>query len=241
MGSSFRLIVTCEHGGNRVPVRFRRLFSGRESLLAGHRGYDPGAIDLAREVARSLRGRIVTSTVSRLIVDLNRSPGNRRRFSEITGRLGREEKRVIMRHYYFPYRDDVEKAVASAVRSVRPVVHLSVHSFSPVIDGIERRADVGLLYDPARTGEREFCRTWKEHLAVLLPGLRIRFNYPYRGSSDGITTCLRRNYSGERYIGIELEVNQKFPRRGGREWSRIRKSLIRSLRETMVMNCPKTG
>ena len=32
------LLLTCEHGGNRVPEEFRALFAGQETLLAGHRG-----------------------------------------------------------------------------------------------------------------------------------------------------------------------------------------------------------
>ena len=45
------LLVTCEHGGNRVPKEYRRLFAGWEPVLASHRGYDPGALTLARELA----------------------------------------------------------------------------------------------------------------------------------------------------------------------------------------------
>ena len=41
------------------------------------------------------------------------------------------------------------------------------------------------------------------------PELKIRFNYPYLGKADGFTTYLRKIFP-ENYIGIELEVNQKF-------------------------------
>jgi hypothetical protein len=33
-------------------------------------------------------------------------------------------------------------------------------------------------------------------------------NYPYLGKADGFTTSLRHQFQ-ERYIGIELELNQK--------------------------------
>ena len=62
------LLVTCEHGGNRVPKRYRRLFAGWESVLASHRGYDPGALTLARELARAFDAPLVASTVTRLLV-----------------------------------------------------------------------------------------------------------------------------------------------------------------------------
>ena len=39
-------------------------------------------------------------------------------------------------------------------------------------------------------------------------------NYPYLGKADGFTTSLRQEFQ-ERYIGIELELNQKlFPKVG---------------------------
>jgi len=39
-----RLVLTCEHGGNRVPAAYRALFEGAEALLATHAGYDIGAL-----------------------------------------------------------------------------------------------------------------------------------------------------------------------------------------------------
>jgi hypothetical protein len=37
----------------------------------------------------------------------------------------------------------------------------------------------------------------------------VRRNRPYRGAADGLTTHLRRKL-GPRYLGIELEVSQRF-------------------------------
>jgi hypothetical protein len=37
----------------------------------------------------------------------------------------------------------------------------------------------------------------------------VRRNAPYRGDSDGLTSALRRERSAERYLGIELELNQR--------------------------------
>ena len=46
------LLITCEHGGNRVPHAYRNLFASASRLLQSHRGYDAGALALAREIAR---------------------------------------------------------------------------------------------------------------------------------------------------------------------------------------------
>src|SRR5436305_13375521 len=40
----YELLITCEHGGNAVPERYRGAFAGAARALASHRGYDPGAL-----------------------------------------------------------------------------------------------------------------------------------------------------------------------------------------------------
>ena len=69
-------IITCEHGGNRIPAPYRRLFRERRALLLCHRGYDPGSLVMAKALARACRAPLVASTVSRLLIDLNRSIGH---------------------------------------------------------------------------------------------------------------------------------------------------------------------
>jgi predicted N-formylglutamate amidohydrolase len=91
-----------------------------------------------------------------------------------------------------------------------------VHSFVPRVEGRNRAADVGILYDPARTGERAFCSRWKRALETIDPKLRVRRNYPYLGKSDGLVTHLRKVFGGRRYVGIELEVNQALLAKPGR-------------------------
>jgi hypothetical protein len=39
--------------------------------------------------------------------------------------------------------------------------------------------------------------------------LRVRRNYPYLGTADGLVSFLRKEFSSELYIGIEIELNQK--------------------------------
>ena len=117
-------LITCEHGGNRVPPCFRSLFRGHEDLLESHRGHDPGALTLARDLAMALGAALVVSTVSRLIIDLNRSPGHPRLYSEITRPLPASSRRAILRRYYLPYRERVEGRIAAAVASGRRVLHI---------------------------------------------------------------------------------------------------------------------
>jgi len=226
-------IVTCEHGGKDIPAQYAPLFRGHQRLLASHRGHDPGALRTARDLARALDATLVVSTVTRLLVELNRSPGRQFRFSPIMRNVPRDVRDDVCRRHYLPYREKVEAFVAQAIVSGARVVHLSSHSFTPLLDGIVRHGDVGLLYDPARMRERELCVRWQLALRALRPDWIVRRNYPYLGKSDGFTSYLRRRYDAASYVGVELEVNQKHVR-GGDVPTGERASIVAALRQALA-------
>lgn len=228
------VVITCEHGGNDVPVRYRRLFAGKKRLLASHRGFDPGALELAKRIARSGRWPLHFSTTTRLLVDLNRSFRHRQQFSEVTDPLDWDAKSEILDDYYDPYRFAVEKRLRELIRyDDRSVLHLSVHTFTPALNGQVRRADVGLLYDPRRASEVGFCDRWREHLNKLRPELVVRRNYPYLGTADGFTSHLRFSYDAQQYAGVELEVNQRWPQGDEKRWRELQADLAKSLRAAL--------
>jgi predicted N-formylglutamate amidohydrolase len=224
------LIVSCEHGGNRVPAPFRKFFS--ETLLATHRGYDPGALAVARDFAAATGAPLFYSTVSRLLVELNRPLGHPQVFSVGFPEATRE---ALLRRYYFPYWCDVWAAVSKAPRRV---LHISCHSFTPKLAGVRRTTDIGLLFDPAREAEARFCRRWRAAILERDPRLRVRYNDPYRGTFPSLVASLREKFGPRRYIGIQIEVNQKFPRGDAPRWRALRRVLAASLEEALTRARP---
>lgn len=200
------LILTCEHAGNRVPVEYQALFRGQRKLLASHRGWDPFAHDLARLLARALRAPLIAATTTRLLVDLNRSPHNPAVFSEITRGLERARKQRLLAHYHARHWERVRAAIAL---NSGAVLHLGVHSFTPVWNGRRRDFALGILYDPGRVAERILAAQWQRRLRCVRPDLRVRRNAPYRGEADGLTAALRKAFGPDRYLGFELELNQR--------------------------------
>ena len=222
-------IISCEHGGNRVPAPYRRLFQEQRALLDSHRGWDPGALVTAKALAAAWRAPLVASTVSRLVIDLNRSIGHPQLFSAVTRTAPPDTRAQIVEQCYRPHREQVERLVCQAVSRGDRVIHIASHSFTAELDGRVRSADVGLLYDPRRRGEVEICARWKASLTALDPALRVRRNYPYAGKDDGLTSHLRRRFAQTDYVGIELEVNQALVFAAGRRWTAVRRALIDSL------------
>ncbi len=208
--SKFRLLLSCEHGGNKIPTEYTNLFRQSTELLDTHRAYDKGALELYRELEHLNPDFAISSTTSRLLVDLNRSLHKRSLFSEFTKPLSKAEKQQILDRDYFPYRNAFADEVKKIVDANESVLHLSVHSFTPILTGVERNADIGILYYPARERENAFSKKLKLELQKQLPQFKIRFNYPYRGWPDGHVSAYRRIYTDQQYAGIELEINNKW-------------------------------
>lgn len=199
------LLFTCEHASNAIPsdLSFLREALG-DAIWQTHRAWDIGAADAARVLAERCGAPLVMSSVSRLVVDTNRSETHPRVFSEPIRALAMEQREAILATHHRPHRADV----LAQVRALAPVLHVAVHSFTPVFEGRPRAIDLAVLFDPARPTERALAAEWKARLGARLPGARLRRNAPYRGVSDGLPTALRRRFTDDEYAGFELELSQ---------------------------------
>lgn len=222
-------IISCEHGGNQVPPAHAPLFVGHEALLPTHRGWDPGALELAQQMADVLHAPLFASTTTRLLIDLNRSIGHRQLHSEATRGLPPAARRAIVAQHYRPHRDAVEAEVARCIAAGQRVVHIASHSFTPELGDVVRQADVAWLYNAERASESHFAATWLAAMKERRPDLKLRRNYPYNGKSDGLTALLRTRHLDAQYIGIELEVNQRFVMKGGPAWAALRADITQAL------------
>ncbi len=202
-------LISCEHGGNDVPEELQEWFQSADAArhLNSHRGYDPGSLRIAESIAQAFAAPLESSTVSRLVVDLNRSADAPDLFSKFVRDRPLAVGQQILQAYYHPYRDRVTAWVA-AQSSEQRVVHLSIHTFTPRYRGQIRRLDVGVLFDPARSPENRIGEQLVEQMAAQ--GFRALANQPYQGIADGLTTTLRGKFAAERYVGIELEINNRF-------------------------------
>ncbi|CDF78321.1 N-formylglutamate amidohydrolase [Formosa agariphila KMM 3901] len=203
-----KLLLTCEHGGAYIPNRFESYFINEKTTLQTHRGFDIGALDVFKYL-KPLASFSNFSETSRLLIELNRSLHHKDLFSEYTKTASNETKQRLISGYYLIYRNAVEGYIKKQIDKGETVLHLSVHSFTPILNGIERQTDIGLLYDSAKSEEKAICKQFSTELLRLNPKLKVRYNYPYLGTADGFTTYLRKHFP-DNYLGIEIEINQKF-------------------------------
>ena len=206
------LILTCEHASNKLPAAFKKAVPAE--VLRTHRAYDIGALAVFRKLVKFAKPEFYCEgKYSRLFVDLNRTLTNKSAFSEYYDALEASDKSAAEKAkaqataYWQEYRAAIDKFVKANAK--KEIIHLGIHSFTPVLNGKVRNTDIGILYDPSRPQECAYANVIKAEIKRLYPAMKVRFNYPYKGTSDGLTTTLRKKF-GPQYVGIEIEINQKF-------------------------------
>lgn len=206
-----KLIITCEHASNNILEKFKYLFSTIEAKknLNEHYGLDIGAKKITEIFAKEFSCPVIIAEYSRLLIELNRSLDNPNLFSKYSKSLEQTLKQDLIKNIYYPYRNKTEQLIRKLINKNNIVIHLSIHSFTPVLNNKNRTTDIGLLYDPKRSLESKFCKELKTKYQKEHLNFKIKLNYPYRGYSDGFTSYLRTKFHEKDYIGIELEFNQK--------------------------------
>ncbi len=202
------LVLTCEHASCTVPVEYDDLGLDDEQLRE-HIGWDIGAGALTDVLAQRLDVPAVQSGLSRLVIDCNRDLADHDLIVReshgvhVPGNQGIDagERQRRIREFYEPYHEAIDEVLAR-----RPgILLLSIHSFTPILNGRERRFDAGVLFDNFATEAEQFGEV------LGAQGLRVRYNQPYSGL-DGLIFSARTHgmRHGVRYL--ELEVNNRLLR-----------------------------
>ena len=195
-------LLSCEHYANGIPLEYAHLFLKAVDVLESHRGYDVRVAPMFIRL-EPLFDQSEFYRYTRLLIEPNTSIHDRFLFSPFTTQLPREKKSELISKYYLPYRNRIQTFVEEDLD--QGVLHISLHSFHPMHGNQFRETPVGIGFDSKRRQERELAKVWKEQIKQVKPDAKVRFNYPYRGSSDALTSYLRRCFP-ENYLGFTLEV-----------------------------------
>lgn len=180
-GSS-RFLLTCEHAGRAVPASLSPL-----GLSAGdmdrHIAWDIGAEALARAMAGLLDAPLVLQRYSRLIVDCNRPFEAPDCFPEISDgvvvpanrSLSPAQRRQRFAEIHQPLHDTIASLLDEREHSGQPTVLVSVHSFTPVLQGVHRPWLLGALANRDKT----FANAFLAALSARDRELAAALNVPY--------------------------------------------------------------
>jgi predicted N-formylglutamate amidohydrolase len=149
-----KVLLVCDHASRAVPQALAGL-GLPESELAKHVGWDIGAAALTHELSRRWDAPAVLSGYSRLVVDCNRVLGEPTSMPAVSDGirvpanldLSAEQAAARADECYWPYHAAVAAALDRfAAAGVAPAV-VSMHSFTPRMNGVERPWEVGVLWD----------------------------------------------------------------------------------------------
>lgn len=213
-------VLVCDHASNRFPRRLANLGLDTDQLV-DHIAWDPGAAQVARRLSAHLDAPLILSGYSRLVIDCNRPLENAESIAKqsagvpITGNRGLPpvEREIRVNALFRPYHGAISRLLDG--RSRRPSLLLSIHSFTPVLNGRLRPWQIGISYGRDR------------RLAALLLGvltrdrdLRIGDNEPYP-IEDDVDYTIPFHGEGRRLPCVMIEIRQDEIRKavGAEAWA----------------------
>lgn len=178
------LLLIADHASNRVPCCLQQLGLSEE-ILASHIAWDAGTADVARQLSKLLDAPLLLSNYSRLVIDCNRaatSPESILQESDgtrIPGNkdLSNEHIASRIKTIFTPYHAAITALLEA--RKDENMAMLSIHSFSPSLQGKERPWSIGVCYgdDP------RLAHALLPQLSMVTPGL-VGDNEPYSIEDD---------------------------------------------------------
>lgn len=200
------ILLVCDHASRAVPRSLGAL--GLDDMaLSRHIAWDIGAADLTRWLAERLGAPAVLAGYSRLVIDVNRQPGDPQSILAtsdgivVPGNVGlspaAQEARAEACHW--PYHHAIDQAFARLRREGPEPVFFSVHTFTPSLGGEDRLWDLGVL--------------WNRDPRIAVPlieilretaGLRVGDNQPYSGKDIAYTLNLHAGAAGLAHCAIEV-------------------------------------
>jgi predicted N-formylglutamate amidohydrolase len=217
------VLLVCDHASRFIPRALAGLGLS-EAELCRHIAWDIGIAEVTKGLARHLDAPAVLSHFSRLIIDPNRAeaddtlvpavsdgvaiPGNR----DVTP--GARAARIA--EFHAPYHAAVEQTLVAAMGRHPALALVSMHSFTPVMDGFERPWQIGILWDQDGRLPVPFMEVLRAR------GIAVGDNAPYSGRDvQGYT--LRRHAEAHGLPNVLIEVRQDLidTHHGAAEWTAI--------------------
>lgn len=201
--------LTCEHAGTAIPSALGDLGLA-PGELERHIGWDIGALEVAKHLSGALDAPLFHQTYSRLVIDCNRMPSahdiipTRSDGTAIPGNRDLEAVHIAARHQeiFRPYHDAITETLDRRAGEGRRTILVSIHSFTPHMDGHDRPWHIGVLYKRSPTYPRLLLDALRPE-----PGLVTGDNQPY-AITDGKDYAIPVHGEHRGIPNVEIEIRQ---------------------------------
>ena len=207
-GGASPLLLVGDHAGRGIPAALGAL-GLPPAELDRHSACDIGVAGLGEKLATALDAVFIRQRYSRLVIDCNRVPGAEGSIAEVSdgarvpANLGltADQAEVRRREIYQPYHNRIAAELDARAAAGRATILFALHSFTPVMDGLDRPWRFGVLH----RGDSPFSSAVLARLQADL-GEAAGDNQPYSLSEVDNTVPLHADTRGLDYL--ELEVRQ---------------------------------
>lgn len=217
------VLLVCDHASHFIPPALDGLGLS-EAELCRHIAWDIGIAEVTKGLARRLDAPAVLSHFSRLVVDPNRDTGDDTLVPAVSDgvtvpgnqALPAAARAARIAEFHAPYHAAVERALAAAVQRHKTPALVSMHSFTPVMDGIERPWQIGILWDHDGRLPLPLMETLRAR------GIAVGDNQPYSGRDvQGYTLRLHAESRGLLNVLIEVRQDLIDTHHGAAEWVEV--------------------
>ena len=216
------LLLVADHAKRNLPEEYGDLGLPAEEFQR-HIAYDIGVEAVTRKLAALTGAPAVLANFSRLLIDPNRGEDDPTLIRQLYDGtivpanypLAAEEREQRLELFYRPYQDAVAALTASvaAASGGAPFI-LSVHSFTPVMQGHVRPWHVGILWDLDDRAPRPLIDMLKGDTT-----LTVGDNEPYDGALRGDTMYKHAIVNGFAHALIEIRQDLIAEDTGAEAWA----------------------
>lgn len=215
------LLLLCDHASNGLPPAYGDL-GLPPGELSRHIGWDIGAADVTRALAKRFDAPAVMTRFSRLLIDPNRGaddPTLVMRISDgaiVPGNAYVDEAEIERRIglYWRPYHDAISRGIDAILATGTVPIIFSVHSFTPSWRGTPRPWQVAFLSDKDRRVTERLIAHFRAD-----PALTVGDNEPYDGSLEGDTLYAHATARGLPHVLVEVRQDLIATTQGAEAWA----------------------
>lgn len=177
--SDHPLLLVCEHAGKAIPRALKDLGIA-EKDRESHVGWDIGAEAVTRMISKALGAPAVLQPYSRLVIDCNRPPDAADAIPDVNHGvqvLGNRDltesaRAARVAEIFEPFQATVAHCLEQHPRRIV----LSIHSFTPMLNGQPRPWHIGFLFRK----DNETSTRLGRFIQDAQPQLTIGMNEPYQ-------------------------------------------------------------
>ena len=228
------VLLVCDHAGRATPAALGDMGVSPPDWDR-HIAWDIGAAGVCAALAPALGAACITQAYSRLVIDCNRTPGHPTSIPPVSDGtpvpanvlLAADAAARRVAEIFTPYHEAIAGELDRRAEAGLPSVLVAMHSFTPVLAGMARPWQAGVLHNRDPRLSHALARL------LTADGFLVGDNEPYQLSDESdYTVPVHAERRGLAYVELEIRQDLIASAEGQQEWAaRLARLLPQALAE----------